>query len=289
MIDVEKAYFPVSLICRLLGVSRSGYYAWRKRPPSERAKTDAKLVVQIREVFGRHKGRYGSPRIHDALKKKGVKVGRHRIARVMRENDIAARRKKRRTKTTDSEHGKPVAPNVLARDFRATAPNQKWSTDITYIATLAGWLFLAVVLDLFSRRVVGWALSKKRDRHLALSALKMATSKRCPAPGVIHHSDQGSEYASDDYQDALKDQEMVCSMSRKGNCWDNAPSESFFGTMKAELPELSTPQPDGKTRAILFEYLEGYYNSQRSHSSLGYLSPMEYEQEFNQRRQREAA
>jgi putative transposase len=289
VIDVEKANFPVSLMCGLLGVSRSGYYAWRKRPPSLRSKTDAGLVVQIRRIFDRHRGRYGSPRIHDALKKKGVAAGRHRVARVMRENEIVARRKKRRTKTTDSSHGKPVAPNILERDFEATAPNQKWTTDITYLATLSGWLFLAVVLDLFSRRIVGWALSKKRDRHLALSALEMATSSRRPSPGVIHHSDQGSEYASDDYQTELKNQAMVCSMSRKGNCWDNAPSESFFGALKSELPEISIPQADGKTRAIVFEYLEGYYNRQRSHSSLGYLNPMEYEEEFNQRRLLEAA
>lgn len=283
MIHTEKAFFPVTLMSRLLGVSRSGYYAWGKREPSQRAKTDQRLVARIRELYTKHKGRYGSPRIHDQLKKSTPQVGRNRVARLMREQGLASRWKKHHVKTTDSNHHFPVVANVLNRDFSAQAPNKKWVTDMTYIATLSGWVFLAVILDLFSRRVVGWAMSDKRDRHLALSALNMAVEHRQPAAGLIHHSDQGCEYASEDYRSALQVKGMICSMSRRGNCWDNAAMESFFGTLKAELPELDTPQSLETTKAVLFEYMEGYYNRARSHSTLGYQSPVEYEEEAARR------
>jgi putative transposase len=279
---MEKASFPMTFLCEQLGVSRSGFYAWKHRPVSDRAKNDLALLDQIRKVFDQHKGRYGSTRVHNELKTAGKKVGRNRVARLMKENGIVARRRKRRVKTTDSNHGRPVAENLLGRQFTATEPNQKWLTDVTYVATLAGWLYLAVILDLFSRRVVGWAMSHSKDRHLARAALSMAVANRRPPKGLLHHSDQGSDYASGDYQDDLQRHGMICSMSRRGNCWDNAPMESFFGTMKTELPELETPQSSLRTQATIFEYMESYYNRQRSHSTLGYKSPVAYEQEFMQ-------
>ena len=268
MIQMEKANFPLAFLCRQLGVSRSGFYAWQNRPMSARVKEDQALLEQIRKVFAEHKGRYGSLRIAAELHKKGKQVGRNRVARLMREEALVAKRRKRRVKTTDSNHRQPVAENLLGRDFTTTAPNQKWLTDMSYVATLTGWLYLVVILDLFSRRVVGWAMGHHKGSELACSALQMAVSNREPADGVLHHSDRGSEFASDAYQQELKRNQMICSMSRKGNCWDNAPMESFFGTLKSELPELTTPQSSTTTQALLFEYMEGYYNRRRSHSAL---------------------
>lgn len=282
MIEMEKANFPLAFLCQQLGVSRSGFYAWQHRPMSDRAKNDLELLGQIRKVFTQHKGRYGSTRICHEVKTAGQKVGRNRVARLMKENGLVAKRRKRWVKTTDSNHDQPVAENLLDRQFTATQPNQKWLTDVTYVATLAGWLYLAVVLDLFSRRVVGWAMSHSKDRQLARNALAMAVANRQPPAGLLHHSDRGSDYASKDYQADLRRHGMICSMSRKGNCWDNAPMESFFGTMKTELPDLETPQNSSRTRTVIFEYLEGYYNRQRSHSALGYESPVRYEQKFMQ-------
>jgi len=279
-IQAEKVNFPVTLMCRTLSVSRAGYYAWTRRPPSERAKANNELVERIKAIRSeKGKSCYGSPRVHEALKEKGETVGRNRIALLMRENDIVAQRKKRRTKTTDSNHNLPVAENLLHRNFTADAPNQKWVADVTYIATLSGWLYLAVILDLFSRKVVGWSISNTRDRHLPLAALEMAVANRNPPPGLIHHSDRGSEYASDDFQKALEKHGMVCSMSRKGNCWDNACAESFFGSMKTESSELEILHQPEKTKTIVFEYVEVFYNRQRSHSTIGYRSPVMYERE----------
>jgi putative transposase len=280
---MEKAYFPLKFLCGQLGVSRSGFYAWQKRPVSARASEDQSLLEHIRNVFTEHKGRYGSLRITNDLRKKGMPVGRNRVARLMREHSLIAKRHKRHVKTTDSNHKQPVADNLLARDFKTTAPNQKWLTDMTYIATLSGWLYLVVILDLFSRRVVGWSMSHHKGSEMACSALQMAVNNREPPKGLLHHSDRGSEFASHNYQEAIRRCAMVCSMSRKGNCWDNAPMESFFGTMKSELQELATPQSSTKAQVLIFEYLEGYYNRRRSHSSLGYISPVEYEQQFMQR------
>ncbi len=213
--------FPVALMCRVLGVSRSGFYAWRERPASAHSRDDARLAVDVAAAHKRSRGRYGSPRVHAELRAQGVRVGRKRIERLMRERGLRARPRRRFRKTTDSRHPHPIAPNVLERNFEASAPNQVWVTDVTYVWTHEGWLYLAVMLDLYARRVVGWAVSQANDTTLALAALSMATTRRNPPRGLIHHSDRGSSYASSDYRRALADKGMVPSMSRKGDCWDS--------------------------------------------------------------------
>jgi transposase InsO family protein len=238
------------------------------------------LASQIEDIYFLKKGRYGSPRIHAALRENGTCVGRRRVARIMRAHRWFSRNKKRCVKTTDSNHQHPIAENILNRDFTAEAPNQKWVGDITYIWTYEGWLYLAVLLDLFSRRVVGWSMSRQIDRALALSALNMAIQNRSPAAGLLHHTDRGCQYASDDYQAALKHSEMVCSMSRKGNCWDNSVSESFFSTMKEELEDIESGLPGAQVQTMIFEYIEVFYNRNRSHSTLGYVSPVAYEEKM---------
>jgi transposase InsO family protein len=241
---------------------------------------EAQLSSQIAKIYFCKKCRYGSPRIHHALRESGTLIGRRRVARIMRINGWFARGKKRYVKTTDSNHQHPVAENILNRNFTAKAPNQKWVGDITYIWTRDGWLYLAVLLDLFSRRVVGWSLSRQIDRALALSALNMAITNRSPCAGLLHHTDRGCQYASDDYQEALKHHQMVCSMSRKGNCWDNSVSESFFSTLKEEVADIESGLPEFQVRSMVFEYIEVFYNRNRAHSTLGYLSPVAYEEKM---------
>jgi transposase InsO family protein len=280
-IAAEKATWPVAWMCRKLGVSRSGFYAFQSGQESGRAAEDRRLAVLVSVAHETGRRKYGSPRIHRELREEhGVRVGRNRVIRLMRAQGIqGVSRSRRRVKTTDSRHNYPVAPNVLMRDFNAAAPNERWAGDITYLRTKDGWIYLAVILDLFSRYVVGWALSKNIDRHVVLKALHVANHQRRPQLGLVHHSDQGSQYASDDYQTALVAEGFVCSMSRRGDCYDNAVVESFFGTLKAELGDAfeSLEAAD----LALFDYIEIFYNRARRHSSLGYLSPAKYESAFH--------
>ena len=268
-------------MCRVLAVSTSGYYDWRGRAESRRQKEHRRLVVEIKAIHKESRQSYGSPRIHDELKDRGRRCGRKRVARLMRLHGLRAKQTRRFKATTDSKHTLPVAENVLSRQFTVSAPDVAWSADITYIPTRQGWLYLAVVIDLFSRRVVGWSMHKRLKRRLVLDALKMALRGRSPGPGLIHHSDRGSQYASGDYQALLAAQQMVCSMSRRGNCWDNAPVESFFSTLKRELVHHRRYQTRAEARADIFEYIEVWYNRRRRHSSLGYQSPAQYEAIFD--------
>lgn len=276
-IEARKAYYPVSALCRVLKVRRSGYYAWLDREESPRARRDRVLSVEIRAVFEDSKKRYGSPRVRHELLAKGVRVCRHRVARLMREQQLRARARRRFVTTTDSTHTLPTPPNVLARDFTATAPDRVWAGDVTFLPTRDGWLYLAVLLDLYSRRVVGWAFSDHNDEALTLSALHMALEQRQPEPGLVHHSDRGTTYASGTYQDVLAQQAIVCSMSRKGNCWDNAVVESFFSTLDIECEHGDMFSSRAAARREVTEYILGFYNPSRLHSYLGYRSPMEFE------------
>ena len=276
-VEAEKAHYPIRLICRCLAVSRSGYYAWRKRAPSVRAQQDARLRAEIAASHSASRRTYGSPRILRDLREEGHRVSRKRVARLMRELGLEGRRKRRFRATTDSKHRFSVAPNVLMRDFDVEAPNTAWVTDITYLATLEGWLYLAVILDLFSRRVVGYAMSERIDRALVLEALRKALVRRPGTRDLIHHSDRGSQYASHDYRDALDQAGITCSMSRRGDCWDNAVAESFFGTLKMELLYELPLQTRSATRSAVADYIETFYNVRRRHSSLDYRSPLEFE------------
>ena len=276
-IAVEKAAFPVGLLCRTLGVSRAGFYAWQGRPTAARNGADERLGLEIAAIHAESRQRYGSPRIQAELGARGCRTSRKRVARLMRERGLAARRRRRFRVTTDSKHAFPVAPNVLAREFEQPAPDVAWVTDITYIPTGDGWLYLAVILDLCSRFAVGWAMSENITRELTLDALNMALARRHPPRGLLHHSDRGSQYASGDYQKVLKAQGIACSMSRRGDCWDNAVAESFFATLKVELVYATKWDTRAEARAALFEYIEVFYNGQRRHSTLGYLSPRAFE------------
>lgn len=269
--------YPTRLLCRLLQVSPSGYYAWRTRPTSAHAKRDEQLRVQIAAIHKSSRGTYGSPRVHRALRGDKERVGRKRVARIMRENDLSGRRRRRFRKTTDSKHRLPVAENVLARNFTVGARDQVWVGDITYVNTWEGWLYLAVLIDLYSRRVVGWAIADHMRTELVLDALKMAVGERRPDPGLVHHTDRGSQYASADYRSELAAYGMVCSMSRKGECWDNAVAESFFARLKDDLLYRRKWGTKDEAIAAVREYIMCFYNARRLHSSLGYLSPMDYE------------
>ena len=273
----EKAHFPVAFMCRQLQVARSGFYAWCRRGPSRRVVADRRLLPHLRAEFDRSRGRYGSPRLHRELQAAGHDVGRHRVARLMREDGLRVRVRRRYVHTTQSRHGHRIAPNALKRQFTPVAPNRVWAADITYIATRKGWLYLAVVIDLFSRRVVGWAISDCIDQELTVNALERAVLERRPGPELLHHSDRGTQYAADLYRQLLCCYEMHCSMSRKGDCWDNAVVESFFATLKRELVHDADFDDHRQAEAALFEYIEVFYNRQRRHSSLDYMSPMEYE------------
>jgi transposase InsO family protein len=278
LVDAEKAQYPIEVLCQVLEVSRSGYYAWRKRPPSARSKTDARLAVEIAATHRKSKRRYGSPRVHQALRRKGIRVGRKRVERLMRDNGIVARRKRPFRRTTDSNHTNPIAPNVVGRQFMAKAPNEVWAGDVTYIATDEGWAYLAVLLDLYSRRVVGWAVSATNDTELALAAFQRAVRGRRTLPaGLVHHTDRGSPYASEDYRKAITAHSMVASMSRKGDCWDNAVAESFFATLRAELVDDERYLTRAAAERSIGEYIERFYNVERLHSHLDYISPVEFE------------
>lgn len=272
----------MALMCRQLNVSRSGYYAFRNRKPSRRAQEDATLVQQIKVVHEESRGTYGSPRVLDNLKEHGFRVGRRRVARLMKENGITGTPPRPFKRTTDSKHHLGVADNVLNREFTVDAPDKVWATDITYVRTWEGWLYLAVVIDLFSRRVVGWSMATHMRTSLVTGALKMALGRRLPQADMIHHSDRGSQYASHDYRKALRDSGIACTMSRKGNCWDNAVVESFFASLKKELIHRRPWPKVRQAREAIAEYIEVFYNRRRKHSTLGYVSPAAFEDEFEQ-------
>jgi transposase InsO family protein len=271
-IEAESAHYPVTVLCKVLCVRRSGFYAWRARGESDRAKANRQLAVEVSATFNQFKGRYGSPRIHRELK-----VCRHRVARLLREQGLHARPRRRFCKTTDSDHSWKTPNNHLGRNFEVPEPDRVWAGDVTYLRTNEGWLYLAVLLDLYSRRVVGWAMSAKNDEKLTLAALQMALDQRQPEPGLLHHSDRGTTYASGAYQDALEQNGIICSMSRKGNCWDNAVVESFFSTLDFECGGQRSFASHEAARREVTEYILGFYNPIRLHSYLGYMSPMEFE------------
>lgn len=274
----QRGQYPIERMCGVLGVAVSGYYAWRKRSECARQVQDKGLLQQIEQIYQHSRCLYGSPRIHAALKRAGIACSRKRVARLMRQAGIGSRRQRQwRMRTTDSRHAYPVAPNRLNRQFQAERPNQKWVADFTYVFTDEGWLFLAGVLDLFSRRLVGWAMSEHQDEPLVEAALRMALSGRHLSGDLLHHSDQGSQYAADAYTHLLAQHRIAVSMSRTGDCYDNAVIESFFRTIKAECVYLNHYHTRHQARQSLFEFLEVYYNRQRLHSTLGYLSPVEFE------------
>ena len=268
-----------------MAVCRSGYYAWRKRGPSVQTQQNAALCEQIKGVHQDSDQTYGSPRIYQELKEQGIACSEKRIARLMHLSHLYAVTTKRFVVTTDSNHALPLAENLLDREFSVDTPNARWAADITYIWTSEGWLYLAVVLDLFSRRIVGWAMGTTLERSLVLAALDMAVTSRQPQAGLLCHSDRGSQYASGDYQQALKNANAVCSMSRKGNCWDNAPTESFFATLKRELVHRRRFATRQEARSAVFAWIETWYNRKRRHSTLGYLSPEAFEKNYQQQQQ----
>jgi transposase InsO family protein len=278
MIAQHRAEYPLRLMCRVLAVSPAGFYAWQRRGPSARQQENTRLGVQVAAFHRRSRRRYGSPRIHRDLREEaGLRVSRKRVARVMREAGLVGTPRRRFRVTTQADPRQAPAPNHLARHFTVAQPNRVWAADVTWLPLVAGWLYLAVVLDLCSRRVVGWALSARLDRHLVLTALGRALARRRPPPGLLHHSDRGAEYTSGDYQTQLAQAGIVCSMSRRGDCWDNAVVESFFATLKRELGSGARWTTPADAERALAEYLEGWYNLHRRHSTLGYLSPAAFE------------
>ena len=276
-IDRRRNRYPVRMMCGLLNVSRSGYYAWRVRPESPRAKRDRELMPKIRRAHARSKGVYGSPRVHAELAADGVRVGRHKVARLMRLARLRGCPRRRFRVTTRRDPSHPVAKNLLRRNFSADAPNQRWASDITYISTHQGWLYLAVVMDLYSRRIVGWSMSRWMSRRIVLAALRMAIDARQPEGALIHHSDRGSQYTSDDFRDELASHGIECSMSSSGNCYDNAVVESFFGLLKRERVNRVRYRTRDQARADLFDYIEVFYNRKRRHGYLGNISPADFE------------
>jgi putative transposase len=277
-IRVQKAFHAVRTLCRVLDVSRSGFYAWSRRPASQRSFDDSRLVAEVAAIFDENNRRYGSQRITRELRDNGVRVGRHRVRRLMHQLGLRARRRRRWVRTTDSRHANPIAPNLLARNFTVDAPNRAWVADITYLPTKTGWLYLAVIIDLFSRAVVGWSMSRRIDGKLTLDALDAALVRRNVEPGLIAHSDRGAQYAATEYQRRLQQHGIICSMSRKGDCWDNAVVESFFATLKVELLGDDVFADPATAQRLVFEYIETYYNRRRRHSTLGYVSPAAYEE-----------
>jgi putative transposase len=284
-IQEHRPQFSLAVLCRMLQVTCSGYYAWRQRPRSQRRQQDEQLIIHIRAIYGQSRGRYGSPRVHQELRAQGVGCSEKRVARLMREHHLVAQPRRKFVVTTDSQHALPVASNELDRQYQVEAVagvNHVWAGDITYVPTAEGWLYVAVVLDLKSRKVIGWGMEASLEQGLVCGALEMALAQRQPQPGLLHHSDRGSQYASHRYQEQLQQQGIVCSMSRRGNCWDNAPVESFFATLKKELVHRENYRTRAEAKASLFHYIEVFYNRQRRHSALGYLSPVEYEQRLQQ-------
>ena len=276
-IHAEKALFPIAAMCRLLQVTRQGYYAYVRRPPSARVVADAELSEEIRRVFEETGETYGSPRVLRELHRRGFSASKRRVERAMRSMGLTPPTPRRHRRTTMREPSHPVAPNQLARDFAAQRPNERWVTDITYVWTDEGWAYVATILDLFSRSVVGWALDTTLSTRLPLRALASAVQRRRPEAGLLHHSDRGCQYTSADYRRALKSLGITASMSRRGNCWDNAVAESFFATLKNELIHRRRWRTRLELRNAVFEYIEVFYNRRRLHSSLDYKTPAEVE------------
>lgn len=276
-IERHRSEHGVEKMCRVLEVARSGYYAWRKRPESDHKKADKRLLEDIKRIHRQGRNAYGSPRVTKQLHAEGVRCGKNRVARLMRAAGLRAVAKRKFKVTTDSRHDYPVAPNLLNRDFTAERPNQVWVTDITYIPTLEGWLYLAIVMDLYSRQIVGWAMDRMLTKELVIKALRQAIGRRNPPQGLIHHSDRGCQYASLQYQMMLREYGILQSMSRKGDCYDNACAESFFHTLKVELIHRQRYWTRSQARQSVFEYIEVFYNRVRLHSTLGYVSPYQYE------------
>lgn len=282
-IENHRNDLPMTRLCKVLDVSPSGYYAWRQRPASAREMANRELVKKIEVVYNDSYGTYGSPRIYRELQAQGVACSENRVARLMRLYHIRAKQTRRCKVTTKRNKCHPVAPNVLKRDFTADRPDQKWLSDITYIPTLEGWLYLAVILDLYARRIVGWSMSDRMTTTLTLDALQMAILHRQPGPGLIHHSDQGSQYTDQAYQSVLENYGIRVSMNSVGSWYDNAPMESFIGTLKSELVHHRLYRTRDEARPDLFFYIEAFYNQRRRHSSLDYLSPEAYEQLYHER------
>jgi putative transposase len=276
-IEEHRRRWSVRLLCETLEVSPAGYYAWRQRPTSARQQRRDTLAVEIRAIHAEVKARYGSPRIHAELIARGRDCCVNTVARLMRDAGIAAKTARKFRCTTDSNHDLPVADNILDRQFDPAAPNASWVADITYVPTCEGWLYLAVVEDLYSRRVVGWSMADHLESRLVVDALEMAVQQRWPEEGLLAHSDRGSQYASEHYRRLLARNGIECSMSRRANCWDNAPMESFFASLKKELVHDADFTTRAEARGAIFEYIEVFYNTKRRHSSLGYVSPAEYE------------
>jgi putative transposase len=276
--------WPVAWMCEALEVSTSGYYAWVTRPDSPTQQWREELVAAIEEVHAEVKQRYGSPRMHAELNAREYECSENTVAKLMNAHGIRAKTPKRLVRTTDSKHRLPVAANILARDFEPSGPNQSWCADITYIPTGESWLYLAVVEDLFSRMIVGWSMDESMESRLVVDALSMAINRRRPGVGLLAHSDRGSQYASEHYQRVLREDGITCSMSEVGQCWDNAPVESFFGRLKCEVGSEGIFATRDQARAVIFEYLEVFYNRVRRHSSLGFLSPVEFERTYKQKR-----
>jgi putative transposase len=284
-ISADRGRFPVRLMCQALGVSVGGYYASRQRPASPHACADERLRVEVRTAHAKSRGRYGAPRVHAELAADGVVTSEKRVARLMREDGLVARAKRRYVVTTDSDHAEPIAPNLLARRFdlvQHPAPDRAWVGDMTYVPTREGWLYLAVQLDLATRRVVGWATGPTLDTALPMAALRRALAERRPAAGLIVHSDRGSQYASTAYRTVLAAEGLVQSMSRKGDCWDNAVAESFFSTLEHELLADADFHSRYEAQRAIFEFIEIWYNRERRHSTLGYVSPVQYERQLGQ-------
>ena len=277
-IEAHKDIWPVTLMCKTLDVSTSGFYAWRDRPVSPAQLRRETILTEVRAIHAEFKGCYGSPRIHAELKDRELPCCVNTVAKLMHDNDIRAKSARKFKHTTDSNQALPVADNLLDRQFEAQGLNERWVCDITYIWTREGWLYLAVVEDLYSRMVVGWSMSETMTSRLVVDALEMAVARRLPGEGLLAHSDRGSQYASEHYQRLLGKHGIQCSMSRRANCWDNAPAESFNATLKKELVHHEDYQTRAQARASIVEYIEMFYNPKRRHSSLGYLSPAEYEQ-----------
>lgn len=279
-IKKHRRHYPLVLMCRVLQVGTSGFYDWTSRTPSKQQQRKEKMAQAAARSYFESYRIYGYRKVWEDLTEQKIACCPETVRRVLRELGLFSRTKRKFVATTDSNHSQPVADNLLARDFTATAPNQKWLTDITYIPTQKGWLYLAAVLDVFSRRIVGWSMSERIDTKLVKSALQQATAQRSPGPGLLHHSDRGVQYASEAYQQSLADLEMIGSMSRKGDCWDNAMMESFFGSLKTEWIYGKNYQTPEEAKQDVFQYIELFYNRQRRHASLGYISPAEFERRY---------
>lgn len=276
-IDRHRRLYPVGMMCWALRVSRSGYYAWRVRPESDRDKRDRELTRMIRRIHTQSKGTYGSPRVCAELKSEGLHYGRHKVARLMRMAGLKGCPKRRYKVTTQSDPSHPVAENLIKQDFTAESADRRWASDITYISTQQGWLYLAVVMDLYSRRIVGWSMDRWNSRHWVVGALSMALGRRNPEADLIHHSDRGAQYTSDDFRDELDRNGIQCSMSARGNCYDNSVVESFFGLLKRECVNRIRFRTRDEARAVVFEYIECFYNRKRRHGYLGNISPEQFE------------